>query len=138
MFSVQEQREQEEVMAYIERCSHEIQAVKRDIHALCNQYSLPNQLLPLGELEESSLQNAIHWNYYQKQDKAREEFVLSGTETELLPFLPKNFQEEEWPLFHFTFVPVEEIEEYGMSESGVFREDVRLLRGRCLERKMLI
>ncbi len=137
LFETDNQTEQEYIMARIESCFQEIGPIKRDIHALCSQYGIINHLLKIDE-EESSFSGAIHWNYYQKQEKAREEFVLSETESSLLPLAPKNFQQEEWPLFHFTFVPVEEIEEYSMDFDGVLREDIRLLRERSLARKMLI
>jgi hypothetical protein len=76
------------------------------------------------------LSQIVHWNYIQKQERARAEFDLSESEKALLPFVPSSFPETEWPLFHFTFVPSEEIEEHNWDESGVFREDIRLLRER--------
>ncbi len=137
LFSTQEPQEQERIMAHIERCMQEIHPIKRDIHSLCDQFQLPNQLLPVETEEESSLSQIVHWNYIQKQETARAEFELSENENVLLPFIPPSFREKEWPLFHFTFVSPEEIEEHTMGESDVFREDLRLLRERSLERKMM-
>lgn len=138
LFSTQEPQEKERIRAHIERCMQEIHPIKRDIHSLCDQFQLPNQLLPVEMEEESSLSQIVHWNYIQKQERARAEFDLSESEKALLPFIPPSFREKEWPLFHFTFVSPEEIEEHTMGESDVFREDLRLLRERSLERKMMI
>lgn len=138
LFSTQEPQEKERIMAHIERCMQEVHLIKRDIHSLCDQFQLPNQLLPVETEEESSLSQVVHWNYIQKQERARAEFDLSESENILLPFVPSSFGETEWPLFHFTFVPPEEIEEHNSDESGVFREDMLLLRERLLERKMMI
>lgn len=138
LFSARETQEQENIMAHIERCAQDIHALKRDIHGLCHEFHLPNQLLPLEDEEGSSFSQAVHWNYVQQREKALEEFELSPSEKSLLPFTPQKFQEEEWPLFQFTFFPIEEIEHYDVSESHVFREDMRFLRERSLERKMMI
>lgn len=138
LFSTQEPQEKERIMAHIERCMQEIHPIKRDIHSLCDQFQLPNQLLPV-EMEESfSLSQIVHWNYIQRQETARAEFELSESEKILLPFVPSSFRKTEWPLFHFTFVSPEEIEEHNMGEPDVSREDIRLLRERSLERKMMI
>lgn len=120
LFSARETQEQENIMAHIERCAQDIHALKRDIHGLCHEFYLSNQLLPLEDEGESSFSQAIHWNYFQQREQALQEFELSPSEKALLPFTPQKFQEEEWPLFRFTFVSIEEIEEYDMSESHVF------------------
>jgi hypothetical protein len=138
LFSACEDQEKESVMAHIERCMQEVAPIQRDIHALCQLFELPNQLLPIEPEESSSFSQIVHWNYIQRQERARQEFELSESEGALLPFVPPSFQEKEWPLFHFTFVHPEEIEEHDMGESDVFREDIRFLRQRSLERKMMI
>lgn len=138
LFSAREDQEKENIMAHIELCMQEIAPIQRDIHGLCQLFELPNQLLPIEPEESSSFSQIVHWNYIQRQQKARQEFELSEPEEALLPFVPASFRETEWPLFQFTFVPPEEIEEHNIGESDVFREDIRLLRERSLERKMMI
>ncbi|MCB9806969.1 hypothetical protein H6768_03685 [Candidatus Peribacteria bacterium] len=138
LFSAREDQERESIMAHIERCMQEIGPIQRDIHGLCELFQLPNQLLPIEPEETPSFSQVVHWNYIQRQERARQEFELSESEEALLPFVPPSFRETEWPLFQFTFVPPEEIEEYNTSESNIFREDIRFLRERSLERKMMI
>jgi hypothetical protein len=69
LFSTQEPQEQERIMAHIERCMQEIHPIKRDIHSLCHQFQLPNQLLPVETEEESSLVSDSSLELYSKTRK---------------------------------------------------------------------
>jgi len=138
LFLEKDQKEKENIMSRIQQCDQIIRTIKREITALCSQHDFPNQLLPTDSDKVSIFDIASHWEDIQAQEQAMMTFVPSSAEIDLLPFVPEDFSQDEWPLFSFTFIPFKEIESMKISFTQAFEADKRLMEERKIERKMLI
>lgn len=94
--------------------------------------------MPPPEEEKSDFYNAIYWSDTSRQEEALESFIPSLSETALLPYMPKTFQQYELSLFRFTFDSQADIDQRGIDPEEAFQEDMRRMVGRKYERKMLI
>lgn len=119
-------------------CFQELDLLRRDFSAFCEKYGYDNTLVPNPAEELSEVEKAFQWNYIHHHEEALESFAPTPSETALLHYMPRNFQQTEWYLFQFTFDPIEEIEAMGCDPEQVFSEDMRRMTERQFERKMLI
>lgn len=119
-FDAKTRRDRENLSSHIEKCSRELDLLRRDFIHFCEKYGFENTVTPLPKDEPSELDKALHWNDIHHQEEALESFAPSPSENLLLPYMSKNFQRYESYLFHFNFDTSDEIDEMGCDAEQVF------------------